>query len=191
MTNPGVAGGADHQLMQDDVLIRHLRDRGDERAFRELYRRHTPRMYQLVLRTLACEEDAEDVVQETWVRAVRSLDRFRGESRFSTWVTAIAVNLVGDRLRVRKKWVFEADALDSLSEREVHPGDAVDIERALELLPPGYRTVLLLHDVEGYKHEEIAEQLGIAIGTSKSQLFHARRALRERLDHVEEKYNAS
>jgi len=157
---------------------------GDELAFRQLYRRHTPRLYLFVLRFLGgIEADAEDVVQEAWLKATASLERFRWEASFGSWLTSIGLNVARETLRRRgrrneESWSDEADrpAAEPLERVE-----SVDLERAIRALPDGYRTVLLLHDVEGYRHEEIAEQLGISVGTSKSQLFHARRRMRTAL----------
>ncbi len=164
----------------DDRSLAALVLAGDEQAFRLLYRRHTPRLFCLVQRLLASEADAEDAVQETWVRATDRLAGFRWEASFGSWLTAIGLNIARETLRKRgrrreEEWVpdMELPAPPRLERVE-----AMDLERALRALPSGYRTVLVLHDVEGYRHEEIAERLGIAAGTSKSQLFHARRAMR-------------
>jgi RNA polymerase sigma factor (sigma-70 family) len=168
---------ADRELVEAVVI------NGDERAFRELYRRHTPRLYQLVLRLVESEQDAEDIVQEAWIRATEAAANFRWESGFGTWLTGIAINRVRELLRKRNRW--PALGLDAIAEPESKPehvGERIDLERALGMLPVGYRTVLVLHDLEGYRHEEIAEQLGIAAGTSKSQLFHARRYVRTLLE---------
>ena len=156
---------------------------GDERAFRELYRRHAPALYQLVLRMLGGETaDAEDVVQETWIRAVRQLSKFRWESSLRTWLSAIGLNLAREILRKRgRARAEEFDERLGLAARPVRDGERIDLERAIARLPNGYRTVLVLHDVEGYTHEEISRQLQIAVGTSKSQLFDARRAVRSLL----------
>ena len=156
---------------------------GDERAFRELYRRHAPALYQLVLRMLGGETaDAEDVVQETWIRAVRQLSKFRWESSLRTWLSAIGLNLARETLRKRARVrAEEFDERLGLAARPVRDGERIDLERAIARLPNGYRTVLVLHDVEGYTHEEISRQLQIAVGTSKSQLFDARRAVRSLL----------
>lgn len=167
----------------DRELVEAVVVQGDELAFRELYRRHTPRLFQLVLRLVGSEQDAEDVVQEAWIRATEAAANFRWESGFATWLTGIAINRFKELLRKRNRW--PAMALDQVNEPEARPdvvGERVDLERALSLLPLGYRTVLVLHDLEGYRHEEIAEQLGIAPGTSKSQLFHARRYVRALLE---------
>jgi len=154
----------------DQILAQRIVGVGDESAFRELYHRHTPRLYQFVLRVMGGDElDAEDVVQDTWIRATRSLGGFRWESRFETWLTGIGLNLCRNRLRRDGRW----DDLDedTLRKVEASPGeDRIDLERAIGLLPAGRRAVLILHDIEGFKHAEIADQLGVSEGTSKSQL---------------------
>jgi RNA polymerase sigma-70 factor (ECF subfamily) len=175
----------------DAELIEAIRFDGNERAFRELYRRHTPRLYQLVLRLLAGSiTDAEDVVQETWIRATTSLHRFRGDSSFGTWVTGIGLNRARDFLRHRSRRpsghaVDDPDAwLARMGGRADAAGDRLDLERAIACLPDGYRIVFVLYDVEGFSHGEIARQIGISEGTSKSQLHHARRMLRTLLEPV-------
>jgi RNA polymerase sigma-70 factor, ECF subfamily len=168
----------------DRPLLDALLEGRDEKAFRELYRRHTPALYQLLLRMLGGDEhDAEDIVQETWVQAVRSLAGFRGSSSFRTWLTAIGINRCRNlfRSRQRKGTVPMLEDWDPPAP-VVKDGDRLDLEKAIALLPDGYRAVLVLHDVEGFTHEEIAAQLGISPGTSKSQLFWARRAVRGLLD---------
>jgi RNA polymerase sigma-70 factor (ECF subfamily) len=165
--------------LPDRELATALIAQGDEGAFRELYRRHTPRLFQFVLRLLGGSElDAEDVVQETWIRAVERLEGFRWESRLPTWLSGIALNLCRDLWRKRNG--RDVDWSDTLEPQiPAAPHDArIDLERAIALLPAGYRTVLLLHDLEGCTHDEIGRQLGIAAGTSKSQLSCARRAVR-------------
>ena len=165
---------------------------GDERAFRELYRRHTPALYQLVLRMLGgVAVDAEDVVQEAWIRAVRQLSKFRWESSLRTWLTAIGLNLARETLRKRARTrTEEIDDRLELSTRPVRDAERIDLERAIARLPNGYRTVLVLHDVQGFTHEEISRQLQIAVGTSKSQLFDARRAVRSLLQSQSEASHA-
>ena len=177
------AAPATDQALAEAVLLN-----GDERAFRELYGRHTPRLFALVLRVVGgAEHDAEDVVQETWIRATEKLAGFRWEAAFSTWLTGIGLNVARAALRKRGRWVeLDGDAPEPWRPAAAH-GERIDLERALELLPAGYRTVLLLHDLEGYKHEEIGEMLGIAPGTSKSQLFNARKSLRRMLEPTMEK----
>jgi RNA polymerase sigma-70 factor (ECF subfamily) len=165
----------------DDRLLARLR-RGDEAAFRELYRLHTPRLFAVTLRLLARHADAEDAVQEAWLRAVRGLGGFRQDSSFATWLTGIGIRCGLEILRKRNPaiFAFHEPSFDPA------PDVTVDLERAIAGLPDGYRTVLVLHDVEGRTHEEIAAMLDIQAGTSKSQLFHARRALRARLGAVAE-----
>ena len=166
-------------INQDRLLAERVLTTGDEAAFRELYRAHTPRLYSFVLRILAGDErDAEDAVQETWIRAVEALGRFRWEARFGTWLTGIGLNVCRNQIRrsSRRREVGENAAPAPARKR---PDDErIDLERALGLLPPGQREVVVLHDVEGWKHREIAERLGVTEGTSKSQLFAGRRALR-------------
>jgi RNA polymerase sigma-70 factor (ECF subfamily) len=173
----------------DRDLARSLLQDGDEASFRELYRRHTPRLYQFVLRLMGgAEAEAEDVVQETWIRAAERLDGFRWESQFPTWLTGIGLNLCRDRLR-RETRRHELQPVDGF-EVQVRVGrheERIDLERAIARLPAGYREVLLLHDVEGFTHNEIGERLGIAEGTSKSQLFFARRAMRSLLAPMRER----
>ena len=167
--------------IDDQELAERVLSAGDESAFRELYRRHTPRLYQFVLRVLGGDEpEAEDVVQDTWIRAARSLDGFRWESRFDTWLTGIGLNLCRNCLRRSGRW----DELPEGTRLTGHPvtrDDGIDLERAIAMLPAGCRTVLVLHDVEGYRHAEIAERLGVSEGTSKSQLWSARRHMRRLL----------
>ena len=156
---------------------------GDETSFRLLYRRHTPRLHALVLRFVGgTVDDAEDVLQETWIAAAAALDGFRHDATFRTWLTGIAINRCRALLRKRGRWTELGDD-DSVIAAPVSLGaERIDLERAIALLPPGYRAVVVLHDVEGYTHEEIAGLLGVATGTSKAQLFHARRALRALLE---------
>lgn len=156
---------------------------GDESAFRQLYRRHTPRLMALVLRFMGGREtDAEDVVQEAWLRATERLGQFRWEAAFSSWLSAIALNLAREHLRKssrRREVEWPEDEPPAVE--PLNRVDGADLEKAIAALPAGYRSVLVLHDVEGYRHEEIAELMGVSVGTSKSQLFHARRAVRHAL----------
>jgi RNA polymerase sigma-70 factor (ECF subfamily) len=152
---------------------------GTEAAFRELFRRHTPHLLQFVARVLGpASGDAEDVVQDTWLRAYPALVTFRNESSFSTWLCSVGLRAALDSMRRGKRHV--ADSLfDDDSVSELPPAeDRMDLETAIAQLAPGYRMVLVLHDVEGFTHEEIGLQLGIAPGTSKAQLFKARRVMR-------------
>ena len=172
----------------DRDLARTVCKRGDEVAFRELYRRHTPRLLGLVSRLLArVDAECEDVVQETWIRACTGLDDFRWESTFATWLSGIGVNVVRDHIRQRSR--PQPVELESVPEPPApSPGydGRIDLERCIETLPERCRMVLVLHDVEGLRHEEIAQRLGIVAGTSKSQLSNARRMLRAVLSGARE-----
>ena len=157
----------------------YLRDRGEE-AFRALYRRHAPVMYRLIVRLLGHRDaDAEDALQDAWIRAAERLDRFRWESGLSTWLCGIAVNCCRERMRRSQSESAQVD-----DGREAAPAVAhwqtLDLERAIAELPCGARAVLVLHDVQGYTHEEIGRLLEIESSSSRSQLVRARRALRAR-----------
>src|SRR2546430_876447 len=159
---------------------------GDQAAFEALYRAHVGRVYALCLRLTADPVRAEELTQDAFVRAWERLASFRGESAFSSWLYRLTVNVVflGQRAsRRRALRVFTTDdpaALERPSDGS-GTGAHLDLERAIAALPPGARHVFVLHDVEGYRHHEIAELTGIAGGTSKAQLFRARRLLREAL----------
>ena len=169
----------------DRALIQRVLGAADECAFRELYRRHTPRLYALVMRVLGNEQDVDDVIQETWLRAIRSVPRFRWEASLSSWLAAIALNCARGVHRRDQRWQMTEVADDTPTRGRWDSADArIDLERALEKVPPGYRAVLTQYELEGRPHEEIAQQLGIATGTSKSQLHHARRFLRGLIDPV-------
>jgi RNA polymerase sigma-70 factor (ECF subfamily) len=177
-----VSSNPDSLDPSDESLTQAVVSDGDEKAFRTLYRRHTPRLYQFTLRILAGrEQDAEDVVQETWIRATEQLDRFRWQSGLGTWLASIALNLCRALFRRQdEKWLeLREDFAMPVSRAESL--QSIDLETALSKLPAGYRTVVVLHDVEGFTHEEIGRLLEVSANTSKSQLFHARRALRKLL----------
>jgi RNA polymerase sigma-70 factor (ECF subfamily) len=169
-------------VIPDQELVRRVAQDGDEASFHALYARHTPPLYRFALRlTGHRRHQAEDLVQETWLRAVRGLGAFRWEAQFATWLTAIAVRCFGmDRRRDAR----EVPVTDGTPEPRAEAPDLatrLDLEQAIATLPEAYRTVLLLHDVEGYTHQEIADLLAIPVGTSKAQLFRARRRMRARL----------
>ncbi|HEV8409014.1 MAG TPA: RNA polymerase sigma factor [Gemmatimonadaceae bacterium] len=153
---------------------------GGENAFRTLYREHTPALYALALRLTGSDQhEAEDLVQETWVRATRKMSAFRGESALRTWLCGVLVNVRRERMRSAWRTVEMLDI-----EPASPPADdaAVDLERAIAALPDGARDIFVLHDVYGYMHREIAEMLGVVEGTSKSQLARARTLLRKSLN---------
>jgi RNA polymerase sigma factor (sigma-70 family) len=160
---------------------------GDTGAFERLYRRHVARVHGLCCRL--CHGDrakAEQATQDAFVRAWEKLDTFRGEARFGTWLHRITVNVALGEHRLLQRWTSFEDAESSgvPAELAVEAPDSDlsrDLERALARLPKGARTVLWLHDVEGYLHEEISALTGIAVGTSKAQLHRARRLMKEHL----------
>jgi RNA polymerase sigma-70 factor, ECF subfamily len=157
---------------------------GDGRAFERLYRTHVPRIHSLVRRMLDADE-ADDLTQDIFVRAWDKLHTFRGEAAFGTWLHRLAVNVIlARRKRVavdRGRRHADSAVLEEVTAPRQTPEMTVDFEEAIGRLPDGARQVFLLHDVAGYRHEEIAELLGVATGTSKSQLHHARMALRRHL----------
>jgi RNA polymerase sigma-70 factor (ECF subfamily) len=169
------------------VLVERCR-RGDLGAFEEVYRTHAGRLYGLVLRMVGNPSDAEDLLQEIFLSAHRKLDGFRGDSALGTWLYRLATNHCLDHLRSRAARTGQlTDALDeevglpdigtrTIAEQTVAK---MDLERAVAQLPEGCRAAFVLHDVQGLEHREVAEALGIAEGTSKSQVHKARLRLRE------------
>jgi RNA polymerase sigma-70 factor, ECF subfamily len=166
--------------MTETELIRRAQA-GEEAALRTLYRRYAPRVNAVVRRMAGDDALAEDWAQEAWMRVFRALPEFRGDSAFTTWLHRVAVNSALQGLRSRSRHDQRETVLPA--ERAGPPAAPpvlrVALERAVGRLPEGMRQVLVLHDVEGFTHEEIGEMLGIAAGTSKSQLFKARAKMRE------------
>ena len=158
---------------------------GDSRAFERLYRGHVARVHGLARRMIG-PDAADDVTQDVFVRAWHKLGTFRGEAAFGTWLHRLAVNVIlTQRTSLgteRSRFDGGDSALETASGRHRDPELSLDFEDAIERLPDGARQVFVLHDVAGYKHEEIAQMLGIVPGTSKSQLHHARMALRRHLE---------
>ncbi|MBZ5628946.1 MAG: sigma-70 family RNA polymerase sigma factor [Acidobacteriia bacterium] len=167
---------------------------GDAESFAGLYALHKRRVYSLCLRMTGNTAEAEDLTQEAFLQLYRKIVTFRGESAFSTWLHRLAVNVV--LMRLRKKGLPEVSLEESLEpQQEDGPRkdigardnmlagsiDRLNLERAIESLPPGYRIIFVLHDIEGYEHNEIAEMMGCSIGNSKSQLHKARMKLRDLL----------
>ncbi len=164
---------------------------GDGQAFEVLYNLHKRRVYSLCLRMTANTAAAEDLTQEAFLQLFRKIGTFRGESAFSTWLHRMAVNVV--LMQLRKKGLPVVPLEDTMETEEESPRkepgaddprlsgsiDRMQLQRSIAGLPPGYRMIFLLHDVEGYEHNEIAEMVGCSIGNSKSQLHKARMKLRE------------
>ena len=171
---------------EEMALVERCRN-GDLAAFEAIYRTHSGRLYSVACRMLGNPADAEDLLQEIFLAAHRKLDSFRGDSALGTWLYRLATNLCLDHLRSRAaKSSQVTDAIDDepaladIGSRRVadRTVDRMDLERALAQLPEGCRTAFVLHDVEGLEHREVAEVLGIAEGTSKSQVHKARLRLR-------------
>jgi len=163
---------------------------GDSDAFEKLYRKYYKRVYSLCLRMLGDPTLAEDMAQEVFLQVYRKIGSFRGDSAFTTWLHSLTVNQVLMHFRKRGVKLEQtadeeefANVVDTplQSTRRTSIIDRLALDKAIAQLAPGYRTVFVLHDVEGYEHEEIAEMLGISVGTSKSQLHKARMRLRDRL----------
>jgi len=165
--------------LADAALIRRFLD-GDEQAFRALYRRHTPRLRMIVARLLGSRRDeVDDVVQETWLAGCRGIHRFNGNAQFSSWLTTIGIRAAYSRFSSNGGAAESFDDSVLVAGESVDVATVVDLERALERLPDHQRVVVVLHDVEGFTHDEIAQQLGIAPGTSKATLSRARQTLRQ------------
>ena len=167
-----------------DAVDATLAASGDASAFERLYRNHVSRVYGLVRRMLN-DDDIDEVAQDIFVRAWQKLGTFRGEAAFGTWLHRLAVNVILARresLGTRRKRYLEGDAiLDAVPVRRPGPEMAMDFESAMQRLPDGAREVFVLHDVEGYRHEEIARMTGAAPGTVRAQLHRARKLMMERL----------
>jgi RNA polymerase sigma-70 factor (ECF subfamily) len=165
-------------------LVRRAQE-GDEAAFETLYRQHVGRVYALCLRLTADRSMAEELTQDAFVRAWERLGSFRGRSAFGTWLHRLTVNVVFMAQRTTRRReqrvMTDPDAGFDKSGKADDAAARLDLEHAVASLPNGAREVFVLHDIEGFQHKEIAQLTGIAAGTSKAQLFRARRLLRERL----------
>ena len=175
--------------MDPELLIIRRAVDGDEGAIRALWTRHAPHIDMVVRRLVGNDPDlAADVAQEVWIQIFRALPSYRGESQFSTWAHRIAVNRTLNALRKTKRLAsIETEVNEDSASFEPDTDRsfiAQSIEEAAAKLSPGARAVFMLHDVEGYTHEEIANELGITTGGSKSQLFKARAKLRKLLAHL-------
>jgi len=161
---------------------------GDVDAFELLYNEHSGRVYALCLRLMGGEQTAAtELMQDVFVRAWKNLGKFRGESAFSSWLHRLAVNAMLENARSDKRRAARVLPMEDTSQiGAIAPGDSpelrIDLERAIARLPAGARTAFVLHDIEGYQHKEIAEQLGVAVGTVKAQLHRAHKLLIQALD---------
>ena len=168
--------------LPDSALISRFLG-GDEAAFRALYARHTPRLRMIIVRLLgaARRDEVDDVVQETWLAGCRGLHRYAGDAKFASWLTTIGIR--ASYARFARGSDIETELFDELpAPAGVGPASVIDLERALSQLPDHQRVVVVLHDVEGFTHEEIGRHLGIATGTAKATLSRARAALRRLLN---------
>src|SRR6266480_4103520 len=189
LTTPGVATlrrDPDQRALGDaESADAALAASGDGRAFERLYRAHVARVHSLVRRMIG-PDHADDIAQDVFVRAWTKLATFRGEAAFGTWLHRLAVNVILARRTTlgteRGRYDDSAGILDDVAGRPAAPELSMDFEEAIGQLPDGARRVFVLHDIEGYRHDEIADMLGIVAGTSKSQLHHARMALRRHLE---------
>ena len=171
------------EAMSERELVARAKD-GDVDAFEALYRKHERRIYGLCLRMVGDPSRAEDLTQEAFVRAWEKLGTFHGKSAFSTWLHRLTVNLVLGEIRSRsrrKDMGVDTEELQLVPDPRPTPlpESGIDLERAIGMLSSQARTVFVLHDIEGFRHSEIADALGIAVGTSKAHLHRARRILRE------------
>ena len=170
-----------------DYALAQRADSGDMAAFEEIYTRHSRRVFSLCLRMTGNTGEAEDLAQEVFIQLYRKIGSFRGESAFTTWLHRLTVNQVLMHFRKRgvkmEQTTDDGDVPVQIVKGTENPNrmpvvDHIALDRAVAQLPPGYRTVFVLHDVQGHEHEEIARLLGCSVGTSKSQLHKARMKLR-------------
>jgi RNA polymerase sigma-70 factor, ECF subfamily len=173
-----------------DFVLAQAAAKGDMKAFEEIYNRHHRRVYSLCLRMMQNTAEAEDLTQEAFIQLYRKIGSFRGDSAFTTWLHRLTVNQV--LMHFRKRTVkYEKTTEEGETPVQIVRGtenqakmpivDKIALDKAIALLPPGYRNVFVLHDMEGYEHEEVARILGCSVGTSKSQLHKARLKMRKLL----------
>jgi RNA polymerase sigma-70 factor (ECF subfamily) len=178
---PPLPTGAGNVPLEGDRADAARAASGDVQAYERLYRAHLARVYNLV-RRMAGPGEADELTQDVFVRAWQKLHLFRGDAAFSTWIHRVAVNVVLEWLRSRRHEKFRHQdpeaVFDVTAGRPDRPDAKLDFEAALEQLPAGAREIFVLHDVEGHKHVEIADMLGISPGTSKAQLHRARLLMR-------------
>ncbi len=175
----------ENMLFIADLDLARKAQQGEKSAFTQIYTTHLDHIYGVCMRMLANVDEAKEVTQRTIIQAWTTLGSYRGESPLAAWLHRIAVRCALDHLRSKKRltarveFTDDANVLDGMAGRS--GVESMDLERAIALLPPQARAVLVLHDIEGYNHEEIAAMMGIVAGTSKGQLHRARRLLREAL----------
>lgn len=185
--NGHVTAAESDNVQTSDYALAQKAAGGDMEAFESLYERHNRRVYSLCLRMTQNASEAEDLAQEVFIQLFRKIGSFRGESAFTTWLHRMTVNQVLMHFRKRsvklEQTTEEGETPVQVVKGTENPNnmpvvDRIALDKAIEQLPPGYRTVFTLHDIEGHEHEEIARMLGCSVGTSKSQLHKARMKLR-------------
>ena len=200
--HPASLQSIENEKLRESEAVRRARN-GDATVFEYLYRLHSRRVYAVCLRMIGDATEAEDLTQEAFVLLFRKIHTFRGESAFSTWLHRLVVNVVLMRLRKRTLPAVSLDATSDPNDETGSPGidiaapdlslegsiDRINLERCIARLPVGYRTIFVLHDIQGYEHHEIAGILGRSVGVSKSQLHKARTRLRELLHEVQREKN--
>ncbi len=177
-SGPGVQGESEAA----DVALAAA---GDQRAFERLYRLHVARIHSLARRMAGFEGDADELTQDVFVRAWERLGTYRGEAAFGTWLHRLAVNVILNWRRsaaAERRWIEDGVDTDLMAGARSGRAETLDLEGAIARLPAGARQVFVLHDVEGFKHEEIAAMMGVTAGTSKAQLHRARMLLRTWLE---------
>lgn len=168
--------------MDDRKLVADYLNTRSEKAFLRLYHSKTPRLYKTALRLTQDVELSQEIIQQMWVIAIRKLADFEWRSELLTWLTRILINLYRTIRRGKERLTnLSPQHVELATEIEMAVDLSIDLEAAISQLPPGYRQIIILYDIEGYKHREIAELLDISEGTSKSQLFYARKSIREYL----------
>lgn len=185
MDAPTAAVDSPPRAVSDDTVDVALAQSGDTQAFERLYRAHVGRVFSLARRMMG-PEAAEEATQDVFVRAWEKLGSFRGEAAFGTWLHRLAINLLLSQRkgvgRDRSRFETGEEGLEDRTARAPRPELVMDLETAIGRLPEGARQIFVLHDIEGYRHEEIGTMLGIAVGTSKAQLHRARMLLRSHLE---------
>jgi RNA polymerase sigma-70 factor (ECF subfamily) len=185
MTYPIINRDYRLDIEEESLLLKQAKE-GDTNAFEKLYRVNVSRVYSVCLRISSDKTRADELTQDVFVKVWEKLSSFRGESRFSTWLYKIAVNTSLIELRSRKRWFMRfknfSDLLNFDRKVSISVSNSIDLEKAVSFLPEKARLVFILHDVEGYKHDEISEMLSVKSGTTKAQLHRARRLLREAME---------
>jgi RNA polymerase sigma-70 factor, ECF subfamily len=170
------------ETVKDKWLVKQFLFYRSETAFNKLYKAHHASLYRIAVQLADPDRMlAEDLVQSTWVRAIEGLDKFKWKCELRTWLVSILINCSREQNRKKQLYGFMEESILEISAAENFSSMGLDINKALTRLPAGYRMVLILHDIEGYKHTEIGELLSISEGTSKSQLFNARNYLKKLL----------